>query len=297
LIDIVSFLCRRRGLIDIQCLQVFGGPSFVVEDVASLLGKIFRQRIVMFLRGGAFPAFMDKYPKWTRRVLSRADEIIVPSEYLARAVARMEFRARVIPNVIDISGYRFKRRSLLQPRLFWMRAFQPVWNPEMAVRVLARLRTQVPEATLVMGGQDKGFELAVKKQAAQLGLNGSIRFAGFLDLPAKVREGQSADIFINTNRIDNMPVGVVEACAMGLPVVATAVGGIPDLLKDGETGLLVPDDDDRAMVDAIQRLLAEPRLAEQLSENGRGLAERSSWDRVRPQLEKLFANVSERRNS
>jgi glycosyltransferase involved in cell wall biosynthesis len=78
---------------------------------------------------------------------------------------------------------------------------------------------------------------------------------------------------------------------MGLPVVSTSVGGIPDLLKHEETGLLVPDNDDQAMVDAIQRLLVEPQLAERLSANGRKLAERSSWKRVRPQLENLFMEV------
>jgi glycosyltransferase involved in cell wall biosynthesis len=291
LLDIVGSLFRRRREIDIQCLQVFGGPSFVVEDIASRVGRIFGQKIVMFLRGGAMPAFMARHPKWATRVLGRADAIVAPSEYLARAVASYGFQAQVIPNVIDISRYEYRHRRTVQPRLFWMRAFQPVWNPEMAVRVLARLRSTAPDATLVMGGQDKGFEASVRKQAAALGLNGSVRFAGFLDMPAKMREGSSADIFINTNRIDNMPVGVVEACAMGLPVVATAVGGIPDLLTHGETGLLVPDNDDQAMVDAIHRLLDDPGLAGQLSVNGRRLAERSSWARVRPTLEEVFADL------
>jgi len=112
-----------------------------------------------------------------------------------------------------------------------------------------------------------------------------------------VREGHAADIFINTNRIDNMPVAVVEACAMGLPVVATAVGGVPDLLKDGETGLLVPDDDDKMMAEAIKRLLDDAELAGRLSANGRLLAERSSWEQVRPRWEELFADLTARRAS
>jgi glycosyltransferase involved in cell wall biosynthesis len=291
LVDIVSTLVRRRRSIDIQCLQVFCGPSFVVEDIASRLGRIFNQRIIMFLRGGAMPQFMTRHPRWVRSVLSRADVIVAPSEYLARSVASQGFKALVIPNVIDLWQYEYRHRHDVRPRLFWMRAFQPIWNPEMAVRVLARLRSIVPDATLVMGGQDKGFESAVKQQAVALGLNGSVRFTGFLDMIGKVQELNSADIFINTNRIDNTPVGVVEACAMGLPVVATAVGGIPDLLSHDETGLLVPDNDDEAMVQAIQRLLDEPGLASRLSANGRNLAERSSWDRVGPKLEELFSEL------
>jgi asparagine synthetase B (glutamine-hydrolysing) len=71
----------------------------------------------------------------------------------------------------------------------------------------------------------------------------------------------------------------------------SAVGGIPDLLTDGETGLLVPDDDDEAMAKAILRLLNDPALAGRLSANGRQLAERSSWENVRLQWEELFAQV------
>jgi phenylacetate-CoA ligase len=167
----------------------------------------------------------------------------------------------------------------------------------MAIRVLARLRATIPEASLVMAGRDKGLEIEARQLAEQLGLNGAVRFAGFLDLAEKVHEGHAADIFINTNRIDNMPVAVVEACAMGLPVVATAVGGVPDLLKDGETGLLVPDDDDKMMVEAIKRLLNDAELAGRLSANGRRLAEHSAWEQVRPQWEQLFADLMARRSS
>jgi L-malate glycosyltransferase len=295
LVDIVSSLARRSGEIDIQCLQVFGGPSFVVEDIASRLGKLLGQRVLMFLRGGEMPVFMARHPQWTRRVLARADAIVAPSDYLARAVSEYGFQAKVIPNVINLSRYPFRQRQQLQPRLIWMRTFHEIWNPMMAVRVLARLRETVPDATLLMAGQDKGLEAPVKELASSLGLQSAVSFPGFLDMKQKASLGNACDIFINTNHIDNMPVAVVEACAMGLPVVATDVGGIRDLLTNGETALLVPDNDNEAMVKAIKRLLDEPNLAGQLSTKGRELAERSSWERVQPQLESMFAEVSKGR--
>jgi glycosyltransferase involved in cell wall biosynthesis len=161
----------------------------------------------------------------------------------------------------------------------------------MAVRVLARLRAKIPNATLVMAGKDKGIEQEVRRLARDLDVSESVRFVGFLDKTGKKNVGAAAEIYLNTNRVDNMPVSVVEACAMGLPVVATAVGGIPDLLSHCETAMLVPDEDDEAMVQAIQSLLSNPDLAGRLSANGRRLAERSSWDQVLPQWEKVFAEV------
>lgn len=291
LADIVGTLVRRRSSTDILIMDVYGGRSFVVEDVASQLGQRFRQRIVMFLHNGEFPDFMARFPGWTRRVLSRADALITPSEFLARAVAAYGFQAQVIPNMIDLSAYAYRHRQTVGPRLFWMRRFYPYYNPAMAVRVLAGLRSTVPGATLVMAGRDDGAEVEARRLAAELGVSDAISFPGFLGMEEKIRQADAADIFLNTNNVDNMPVSVIEAGAMGLPTIATDVGGIRDLLTDGETALLVPDNDVEAMVEAIHRLLGEPGLAGRLSASGRKLAERSSWEQVRPQWEEVFAKV------
>jgi glycosyltransferase involved in cell wall biosynthesis len=149
-----------------------------------------------------------------------------------------------------------------------------------------------------MGGDDsQGLRRGVEQLVESVGLRDAVRFVGFLDMKGKAREGQDADIFLNTNRIDNMPVSVVEACAMGLPVVATNVGGVPYLLRDGETALLVPSEDDAAMAAAVRRLLTQPELAQRLSENGRRLAEESSWTRVLPLWESMFRDMMSRKES
>jgi glycosyltransferase involved in cell wall biosynthesis len=291
LLDIVGTLLRTRNSVDIQCLEVYGGRSFVVEDVASWVGKMTGQRVIMTLHGGALPEFMSRHPRWTRRVLGRADALLSPSTYLQRAVAEHGFSAQIVPNVLDLADYEFRHRTTLRPRLFWMRAFHDVWNPLMAIKVLHRLRSIVPEAMLVMAGPDKGMLDATKRLVADLGLREAVAFPGFLGAQDKRRYGNDADIFMTTNRIDNMPVAVLEACAMGLPVVSTKVGGVPDLLEDGRTGLLTPDDDAAAMADAIVRLLQDRELSGRLSRNGRQLAESCSWDAVKPLWDSVFGQV------
>ena len=94
-----------------------------------------------------------------------------------------------------------------------------------------------------------------------------------------------------------MPVSLMEACAMGLPIVSTAVGGLPDLMADRQTALLVADNDDEGVVQAVEQLLADPDLTERLSRNGRRLAERSSWNQVRPQWEEIFLELQSMRKS
>jgi L-malate glycosyltransferase len=291
LAEIVRALIKGFRTFDIVLLDTYSGLSFITADVTGFLCKLFKLPIVMILRGGNLPEFMRKNPRWAKRVFDRADVLVAPSEFLAQEIGDWGYEIPVITNIIDISRYPYRERSKISPKLIWMRSFHPIYNPEMAVKVLAKLRETEPEATLTMAGNDKGIEDEIKKLVKELNLSDAVRFAGFLDLEKKIKEFSGTDVYINTNRIDNMPVSVVEARALGLPVVATNVGGLPYLIEDGENGFLVPDDDVDAMVKSIKKLLDNPDLTRKISKKGRALAERSAWSAVRLEWEKMIEKV------
>jgi glycosyltransferase involved in cell wall biosynthesis len=293
LMDIIHTLIRQRARIDVVCLQVYGGPSFVVEEVASWLGTRLGHRIVMMLHGGALPSFMRRYPRWSRQVLRRSHLLITPSAYLAHAVARMNLHAEIIPNIINLDEYPFQHRCAVRPRLLWMRTFHEHYNPGMAVRVLAGLIKSHPNATLTMAGQEKGLLEATQRTVERLGLSTSVRFAGFLGMNEKRREFPAHDVFLSTNHIDNMPISILEAAAFGLPIVATSVGGVPFLIKHEQDGLLVGDDDVAGMTESVERLLQNDSLVARLSANGRRLAERSDPQVVVPLWKHAFERVME----
>jgi glycosyltransferase involved in cell wall biosynthesis len=291
LLDIGAAIIKNRNNIDVLILDVFSGQSFVIAETASFICKLLRIPLIAVLRGGNLPVFIKKYPRWTRRVLERADILVAPSHFLAEEIGKSGFEIRVVPNIIDIENYPFKLRKRIAPKLIWMRSFHPLYNPKMALEVLVRLTKTHPEATLVMAGADKGLEAEMKKTAQILGLKEKARFPGFLTIEEKAREFAEADIYINTNHIDNMPVSVVEACAFGLPVIATDVGGISYLLSEGETALLVEDDNADEMARAARRLLDDENLTEKISKNGRLLAEKSAWKSVRREWEEMFSEI------
>ena len=291
LIDIVWTIARNCRKTDVLIVEVYSGLGFLLADVASFLGKLFGIPSILVLHGGNLPDFAEKYPRWVKRVLRCACTLVAPSSFMAERMSHYGFEVLVIPNVIDLESYGHRLRRAISPKLIWMRSFHPIYNPQMALDTFGLVRREFPDATLVMAGVDKGLEDSIKTSARQMGLGDAIRFPGFLDEDAKIREFSEADIFLNTNRIDNMPVSVVEACAMGLPVVATDVGGLSHLITHRETGLLVRDDDPNEMADAIISLLRDPDLTERLSVNGRLLAEKSAWTAVRRSWEVLFDEI------
>ena len=295
MIDIVNTVIRGRDTTDVLIMEVYSGLNFWVADVIGRVTRAFGIPSIFVLHGGNLPRFADRRRSWVTRALTRADKLIAPSSYMARELKNLALPIEVIPNLIDLSEYPFELRRHIKPSLLWMRAFHGVYNPKMALNVFGSIRDKYPDASLVMAGVDKGLEQNIKDMAKEMGLLGSVRFPGFLDQEAKIREFSNADIFINTNRIDNMPVAVLEACAMGLPVVATCVGGIPDLIRNGHNGLLVPDRDVEGMVSAVESLLENPELAGLISINGRKLAEESSWEKVRCQWEELFQELQRRK--
>lgn len=297
LFEIVYLLIKHHRRVDLAVLEVYSGLSFVIAEVASFVCKMLGLPLIMVLHGGSLPEFAQKHPRWTKRVFNRADCLIAPSPFLAEKIRTSGFDVQVISNVIELELYPFRERSKISPRLIWMRSFHQLYNPQMAVKVLAGLRKTVPNATLTMAGVDKGLEPEIKQLAEKMNLTEAVHFPGFLNAEQKQQMFAEADIYLNTNHIDNMPVSVVEACAFGLNVVATKVGGVPYLLTHGENALLVEDDNVGEMVEAVKSLLNDSNLSQRLSQNGRRLAEQSSWNTVRGEWERLFATVMSERQS
>jgi glycosyltransferase involved in cell wall biosynthesis len=122
----------------------------------------------------------------------------------------------------------------------------------------------------------------VKKNGVEVKLPGKLSKTEWIAL------SKNYDIFINTTHVDNTPVSLIEALALGLPVVSTNVGGIPYLVKDRETALLVNDSDEDEMVKAITELIENPELAQKLATNGRKLAEQFDWNVVKNQWKEIL---------
>lgn len=241
------------------------------------------------LHGGHLPRRLENNPAMCRLIFGGAAGLVSPSGYLQEAFQAKGYAVQVIPNPLVLAQYPFRQRGPLRPRLLWVRAFDRTYDPGLAIRVLQRLMDTHPDAVLTMVGPEKDGSLArSRKLAIELGLEDRVRFTGRLTKAEWIALAQDHELFLNTTKADNTPVSVMEALALGLPVVSTNVGGIPWLLKDGVDALLVPPGDEEAMAGAVQRLLAEPSLAAALSRRGRERAAEWDMDKVAAQWREML---------
>jgi glycosyltransferase involved in cell wall biosynthesis len=225
--------------------------------------------------------------------LSGASFVTAPSEYLARELRGIRKDILVIPNPIDLESYPYRERMKPAPNLIWLRAFHRIYDPVLAVQVLARVAQVYHTAKLVMIGPDKDGSLAdVRSEADRLGVLDRVVFTGGIaksEVPGMLSNG---DIFLNTTTVDNVPVSLLEAMACGLGVVSTDAGGIPYLLDTDENGIIVPAGDAGAMAGAVTRILREPGLAARLSRGARLKAESYTWSVALPQWETLLLKLA-----
>jgi glycosyltransferase involved in cell wall biosynthesis len=137
------------------------------------------------------------------------------------------------------------------------------------VRAMAALEPGLAGLRIAGDGPERA---ALADEVARLGLESTVELLGTRTDVAELLAG--ADVFVLSSDSEGLPMSVLEAMAAGLPVVASAVGGVPEAVRDGETGTLVPPGDSAALAHALRRLVSDPALRDRLGEAGRRRVER-----------------------
>ncbi|MGQ0720522.1 MAG: glycosyltransferase family 4 protein [Candidatus Eiseniibacteriota bacterium] len=218
---------------------------------------------------------------WARRrlvsrVFARMRNVIVLSPAVEEHYRSRLGRARTwtIENPVD--DLFFDQRREPEPGVL---LFSGLVIPRKGVRnllqALALARREAPEAKLrIAGGFPRpDYEASVREELARLDLGDAVRFLGSVPPEELAREYARATCLVLVSRQETLPVAVQEAMAVGLPVIASPVGGVPHLVRDGENGFLVPHGDPAALAERMVRLLRDRPLQERLSAAGRTLAE------------------------
>jgi glycosyltransferase involved in cell wall biosynthesis len=272
------------GLLELVVLMRRAAPDIVHANSskAGVLGRLAAAAAgvpirIFTVHGWAFAASSG-----LASVLYRwADRAMAPLTTLTICVAERERasgiaartciaeRTVVIPNAVDVVAVPQARHDGGPPLVVAVGRLAEPKDALTLVRALAAVPGRAFTALLVGDGPDRP---TVETEVRRLGLHDSVALAGTRhDVPELLAR---ADVFALSSRSEGAPLSILEAMAAGLPVVSSRVGGVPELVADGETGLLVPPGDPAAMAAALGRLVADAGLRRRLGAAGRERAQR-----------------------
>jgi glycosyltransferase involved in cell wall biosynthesis len=242
---------------------------------------------------------------WVDRQVGRlTDRFIAVSEAVARHLIENKripiHKITVIRNGRDLSQYqpancaqaREARVELLleqeAPVILMLARFSIEKGHRLLIESVRQLISRWPQLIVLLAG-DGPLENEIKAQCARFGLANNVRFLGYRSDTQKLLA--AADIVVLPSRIEGLPLVAVEALASGRAVVGTAVGGTPEVVIDGDTGLVVPPEDPIRFGEALESLLCDPERRKRMGTRGRKLVE-ERFD-VRSQVERTTALYSE----
>ncbi|HEY6339561.1 MAG TPA: glycosyltransferase, partial [Candidatus Sulfotelmatobacter sp.] len=287
----IYFLNLMRELENVDVAHIFSASywSFLLAPTPAWFAARLRgAKTLINYRSGEAPDHLRRF-RSAAFVLKRADRLIVPSHYLVEVFREFGLDATAVPNLVDLSQFRFRVRNPLRPHLVCTRGFHRYYSVDVVVRAFAELQKTHRDASIDLVG--KGPSEGEIRRLVQ-GMNlGSVNFTGVASRGEIGRFYDRADIFVNASWLDNMPVSILEAFASGTPVVTTAPESIRYLVEHERTGLLSEVGDAKALAENVARLLRDPELAARLASTAYEQSRSYSWAAVREQWLAVYRSL------
>lgn len=289
----LALLCRvPRALLHVHTAS---RASFWRKSVFMSAALLARWPVILHLHGGGFKTFYEEECGPVRRALvrfflDRAACIVVVSDRWAAWMKGVTSNPRVvsIANAVRLPALSPARR---EPALvvFAGRCSESKGIYDLLQATL-QLRRVIPKLRIECAGDGDLDE--VERAIASMGLADRVRVHGWVDSRRRDELLARAAVFVLPSHAEGLPMSVLEAMAAGCPVIASAVGGIPDLVQDGVNGLLIPAGDTRALAAAMRRLIEDSALARKLGVAARAtIAARYTGERMLERLEQIYRSL------
>ena len=281
LLDMMVIVWRHRKTVNYVLIDTYSTQNFWYTYAVALLCQKLHLKYIPILHGGELPRRLKSSLRASEKIFKNAFLNVAPSLYLKSEFETAGYHnLRYIPNSIEIKNYPFLERRNPRPKLLWVRAFAEIYNPLLALQVLELLLTKYPKAELCMVGavKDESFDTC-KRAASEKRL--PVTFPGKLEKEEWISLSTEYDIFLNTTNVDNTPISVIEAMALGLPVISSNVGGLPFLISADIDGILVPPNDAARMAKAVENIIEDPTRSLERTRLARKKTEAFDWQIVK----------------
>ena len=265
--------------------------SFWRKSVVCALARLARRPYLLHAHGSEFADFYEECSPAARgivrAVLANATLVLALSEAWRTTLERISPQAHieVLMNAVPLPALDERSRpAQRQPNLLFFGEIARHKGVLELARAFAQVAAILPGLRLVYAGTGRAVA-ETRELTTQLGLDGRTEFTGWLESERKRAVLADATIFVLPSYVEGVPMALLEAMSLGLPVIATPVGGVPEIVTHEVDGLLVPPGDVAALAAAIARLMNEPQLRERLGRAAREtIATRFSLDTSVEQL-------------
>lgn len=278
----------RADIVHVFSASYYGFVLSVVPAI--LLAKLLGKKTIINYRSGEAENFFRGWGGRFLWVLKMADAVVSPSGYLVDVFENFGIKGRSIFNIINTDKFNFRERKTLRPIFLSNRILESLYNIECIFRAFQIIGEKFPGARLVVANEGIKRE-NLERTAREMNLK-NVEFIGLVPHDKIAELYDSVDVYLNSPNFDCMPGSLIECFASGLPVVSTNAGGIPYIVADGETGLLVETNDHEALAEQAIYLLENPQAAQAIINNARGECAKYSWDAIRPQWLALYEKLA-----
>ena len=291
-VDIVRTLQKIKP--DIVHAQSFGSGM-----PALLSNRLLKIPYVIYGRGSDV-YLPDWFTKLTAKgILKNASTVIALTEHMKDAMQAIYSRdIIVVPNGINLNEVAEKETEGGNPskRVLFVGRLHPVKGVQYLLGAMKMVHQELPEAKLILVGDGEERE-HLENLTDSLGIRGCVEFAGRVPHDRVQDYMNRAEVFVLPSLSEGFPVTILEAMACGLPVVATRVGGLPDVIEDGVNGYLVKAKEPSEIAEALLKLLLDEQLWETISKTNKQKVNDYSWERVALALEKIYQGSIELNSS
>ncbi len=293
------------------------GYGFFPTDLSAWVCKIRKKPLVITLHGfhPDYLAFMKNispieemrlmpyFKAIAQRSLKIADAIIVLTPHEKNILQSYYHipaeKIAIIPNGINLQDFLNapitkelrKRYHLMENVILFVGAIRKEKGLLNLFHAIPSIIKEFPQTSFVLIGKDWGFKKYLQQEGKRLGIENHINFLGSVKTSLLREALGCCDVFVNPSAYESFSIVLLEAMASGKPVVATNVGGIPHLVRNGKTGIIVNYGDPEGIADAIKKLLSNSELRRQMSENGVQLAKKYDWEKIVSQIERLYEKI------
>ena len=286
--DMMVGVISNRKWSDVVLIDTYSSLAFYYAAFTALLANYLKIPYILILRGGNLESRLRYETKLMQYIFKHSYTLVAPSGFMSQLFLNYGYKnIKLIPNNINLQLYPFKQRKRVSPAILWVRSFASLYNPQLAVAMVDVLKDEFPDIRLCFVGPEKdGTMDECKILTKEKKLEKHIIFKGKLSKEDWIELSADYDIFLSTTNIDNTPVSVMEAMALGMVVVSTNAGGVPFLVDHGVSGFLYNVGDIDGLITIMRKVFKDDNSIQTL--NARKKAENWDWKTIKNHWQELF---------